>query len=134
MNTFMRAISATLTATAICIGNCWGMTLVMIITHFSRSSCVVFSFFSKPTFITYAALMSAKTSKISSAMPVSRMSPCTLCCENSIICMSAPWLDAKPVRRTYATQPLLGGGGMWGMASAVLVSFSVTRHVPEKRT
>ena len=33
-------------------------------------------------------------------MPVSRTSPCTLCCENSIICISAPWLEANPVRNT----------------------------------
>ena len=77
--TFIRAIRATLTATAICIGNCCGMTLVMIITHFSSSSCVVFSFFSRPTFMTYAALMRANTSRISRATPVSFTSPCTLC-------------------------------------------------------
>eukprot|EP00966_Prymnesium_polylepis_P088969 2059014-Prymnesium_polylepis.1 len=48
MPAFIRAISAVLTAMAVCIGSERGTTEVTMITHLSSSSCVVRSPFSSP--------------------------------------------------------------------------------------
>ena len=52
MPAFMSAIKAVFTAMAICTGSCRGTTEVMMMTHLSRSSCVVRSPFSSPFFST----------------------------------------------------------------------------------
>mmetsp|Transcript_3236 Transcript_3236/g.9931 ORF Transcript_3236/g.9931 Transcript_3236/m.9931 type:complete len:260 (-) Transcript_3236:289-1068(-) len=80
--------------------------------------------------------MTANTNKMPSAANVSRVSDPTFCCENSIICMSSPCEDEKPVRRTYATAPPSGGGGgpvVEGGAPG-LVGVALTSSVPEKST
>lgn len=50
---FVRAMSAVLTAIAICMGKWRGTTEVIMITHLSSSSWVVRSPFSSPIFNTY---------------------------------------------------------------------------------
>jgi hypothetical protein len=100
MPPFMSAIKAVLTAMAIWTGSCRGTTEVMMMTHLSRSSCVVRSFLARPFTSTLPADASAKQSSTSSARPVSLESADTCCVLNSIICISSPWLLLKPVRKT----------------------------------
>mmetsp|Transcript_11530 Transcript_11530/g.36838 ORF Transcript_11530/g.36838 Transcript_11530/m.36838 type:complete len:400 (+) Transcript_11530:74-1273(+) len=128
---FIKAISAVFTASAICMGSWRGTTDVTMMTQRSSSSCVVRSPFSSPRLKTYAADAIAKIRRTPSAMSVSRVSEDTFCWENSIICMSSPWADAKPVRSTNATAPPSGGfGASFGAAPAV----ALTSSVPENRT
>jgi hypothetical protein len=88
----MRAM---LTAIAICIGNCLGTTEVIIITHLIRISCVVFSFFLRPSLSTYPDAIMAKIKRMKRARPVSQASPDTVCWENSIICSKAPVVERR---------------------------------------
>mmetsp|Transcript_43668 Transcript_43668/g.108688 ORF Transcript_43668/g.108688 Transcript_43668/m.108688 type:complete len:308 (-) Transcript_43668:1196-2119(-) len=111
MPAFMSAISAVLTAIAVCIGRERGTTDVMMITHLSSNSCVVRSPFSSPRLKTYAEATRAKHRRMNRASNVSLESSPTFCCENSIICMSSPCADEKPARRTKHRQPPSGVGG-----------------------
>mmetsp|Transcript_29380 Transcript_29380/g.87886 ORF Transcript_29380/g.87886 Transcript_29380/m.87886 type:complete len:231 (+) Transcript_29380:453-1145(+) len=97
---FIRAISAVFTARAICMGSWRGTTEVTMMTQRRSSSCVVRSPFLRPSRKTYAAATSAKIKRMPRAPSVSRVSELTVCCENSIICMSSPWAEPKPVRST----------------------------------
>lgn len=69
--TFMSDMRAVLTAMAICTGSWRGTTEVMMMTHLSRSSCVVRSFFSNPLTSTLPADASANARSTSNAKPVS---------------------------------------------------------------
>ena len=75
----ISAISAVLTARAVCIGSERGTTDVTMRTQRSNSSCVVLSPFSTPRLKTAAEAKMAKMSSTSSAMPVSLESSLTFC-------------------------------------------------------
>ena len=51
----------------------------------------------------------------------------TPCCENSIICMSSPWAELKPVRRRRRPRPRPGG------ACGPSPGVEFTRSVPGKQ-
>jgi hypothetical protein len=65
-----------------------------MITHLMRISCVVFSFFRRPSLSTYPEAIIAKMKRMNRAKPVSDASPDTVCWENSIICSNAPVVES----------------------------------------
>ena len=90
MPDLISAMSAVLTASAVCMGKWRGTTEVTMMTHLRRSSCVVRSPFSRPRRKTKKEAASANTSRMRRAIIVSTESSLTFCCENSIIIISSP--------------------------------------------
>mmetsp|Transcript_32457 Transcript_32457/g.103530 ORF Transcript_32457/g.103530 Transcript_32457/m.103530 type:complete len:372 (+) Transcript_32457:4540-5655(+) len=136
MPALRRAMSAVLTAMAVCIGKWRGTTEVRMMTQRRSNSCVVRSPFSRPFLKTKADEISAKTKSSISAAMVSRESSETACCENSIICISSPCELEKPVRRTKQRQPPSGVGGTPALdvsAPAELACDAAMIDVPAKR-
>mmetsp|Transcript_41840 Transcript_41840/g.98010 ORF Transcript_41840/g.98010 Transcript_41840/m.98010 type:complete len:819 (-) Transcript_41840:1372-3828(-) len=136
MPALKSAIRAVFTAMAVCIGKWRGTTEVRMMTHLSRSSCVVRSPFSSPRLKTYADDASAKQKSSISAPIVSFESSETGCCANSIICMSSPCAEEKPERSTKQTAPPSGGAGTEGTEEAEETAepgVAAMSEVPAKR-
>mmetsp|Transcript_27019 Transcript_27019/g.66904 ORF Transcript_27019/g.66904 Transcript_27019/m.66904 type:complete len:478 (-) Transcript_27019:855-2288(-) len=115
---FISAISAVLTASAVCIGSSGGTTEVMMSTQRSISSYCDFFPSSSPLCSTYPAESSAKKSSRLSSPTVSILSAVTCAVENSIMRISSPCDDEKAVASTKHTQPPSGGGGTSGQLAA----------------
>mmetsp|Transcript_14096 Transcript_14096/g.44126 ORF Transcript_14096/g.44126 Transcript_14096/m.44126 type:complete len:209 (-) Transcript_14096:1244-1870(-) len=105
---FISVISAVLTAIAVCSGSSGGTTRVMMSTQRSTSSYWLRLPALRPSLITCAAASSAKPSSNPSRASVSLVSLCTCSELYSIMRMSLPWLERKPVRSATHRQPAEG--------------------------
>lgn len=106
---FERAIRDVLTASDSSIGSSGGMTDVKIKVHSKKSLYRFLLGSSQPLVHTYQAAAMANTNRniinpnVSLLFAVTRLTP------NKIVLKSFPWEVLKPVRKTYATQPLSCG-------------------------
>mmetsp|Transcript_7385 Transcript_7385/g.21628 ORF Transcript_7385/g.21628 Transcript_7385/m.21628 type:complete len:244 (-) Transcript_7385:1681-2412(-) len=108
----ISVIKLLFTASAVCIGNSGGITLVMMRMQCSNSSYWLRFSSCIPWYSTYDELRTANTKSSNKSNPVSRSCPFTFSCEPSIMRTSFPWADANPVRKTKQTQPSSGGLGI----------------------
>ena len=96
----ISAMSAVLTAIAVCMGSSGGTTEVRMRMQRSTSSYWLRLPSLRPMMKTFPEAMSAKTSRMKRSTSVSHVSPVTCSDENSIMRISLPCVELNPVWST----------------------------------